>query len=210
MTIGIFIVAMILGMAGAMAPLGPVTLLVLRRSIQLDWSGALKVGLGRVVPETIYCCLATFGAAAAIEEFPSVKLWIQGVGAVLLLILGGYFAFAKFKDQPVDEARPKWGNYSGLIISSLNPALILSWSAVSAIAMTTTGITPTDLQKVTFALGVGSGVALGYFTLVATMRRWGRTLNARFIRGVIRLVGLGFVAASIWNIVQLVTRLWAV
>jgi len=207
MAVGIFLIAMILGMCGAMAPLGPVTLLVLRRGMEKDFVGGLKVGLGRVVPETIYCGLATFGAAAAIEEFPSVKLWIQGLGAVLLLVLGSYFAFAKFRERDPDEARPKWGNWSGLFIASLNPALILSWSAVSAILITTLEIVPTTAQKLTFAAGVGTGVALGYFTLIGTLRRWGRTLNAKFIRTVIRTVGFGFIAASIWNIVQLASKL---
>lgn len=206
MTIGIFIVALVLGMAGAMAPLGPVTLLVLRRGMSQDWAGGLKVGLGRVIPETVYCGLATFGAAAAIEQFPSVKLWIQGIGAVLLLALGSYFALAKFEEPSEDAPKSRWGDLSGLIIATLNPALILSWSAIAAIAITTTEMSPTTAQKLTFAAGVGSGVALGYLTLILTMRKWGRTLNARFIRTVIRLVGIGFVAASFWNIVQLVSR----
>ena len=205
MTLGVFLLALVLGMAGAMAPLGPVTLLVLRRGMQGDYAGGLKVGFGRVLPETIYCGLATFGAAAAIEEFPEVKLWIQAIGAMLLLILGSYFAFAKFADNPDDSPKSKWGDWSGLIIASLNPALILSWSAVAAIAIATTHVTPTTTQKLVFAGGVGTGVTLGYLTLISTLRRFGERLNAKFIRTVIRLVGVGFVAASIWNIVQLVT-----
>lgn len=207
MTVAIFILAVVLGMAGAIAPLGPVTLIVLRRGMRKDWTGAIKVGLGRVVPETIYCGLATFGAAAAIEQFPSVKLWIQGIGAVALLALGGYFALAKFTEKPEDAPKSRWGDMSGLIIATLNPALVLSWSAIAAIAMTTTSISPTAGQKVTFAAGVGTGVALGYLSLIGTMRRWGQKLEAAFVHTVIRIVGIGFVAASIWNIVQLVGRL---
>lgn len=206
MLLATFIVAMFLGMAGAMAPLGPVTLLVLRRAMEQDWSGALKVGFGRVIPETIYCGLATFGAAAALAEFPGAKDWIQVIGAVVLLALGGYFTLAPMNPRPENAERSKWGDWSGLIVASLNVTLFLSWSAVAAIAITTTGITPDLGQKLTFPAGVGTGVALGYLTLIGTMRRWGHALNATFIRTVIRVVGFGFVAASVWNIVQIVTR----
>lgn len=207
MTAAIFIIGLVLGMAAAVAPLGPVTLLVLRRSIQQDWAGAAKVGLGRVLPETVYVGLATFGAAVALREFPSAKLWIQGVGALLLLGLGGYFAFARIVDTPGDVPKSRWGDWAGFWVALLNPSLILTWSAVAALAMTTTSVDPTIPQKLVFATGVGSGIAFGYLTLIGTMRRWGQRLNATFIRAVIRTVGFGFIAAAVWNIVQVVGRL---
>ena len=199
----IFIVAFVLGMAGAMTPLGPVTVLVLRRGMMKDWTGGLKVGFGRVLPETIYCGLATFGAAAALEEFPETKLWIQVLGGTLLLVLGLYFVFAKMAENPDDGRQSRWGNWSGLIIASLNPGLILSWSAIAELAISSSGIIPTTAQKLTFAAGVGSGVAFGYLTLIWTLRKFGRQLNSKLIRTVIRVVGSGFIAGSLWNFIQL-------
>lgn len=204
MTVAILIVGLILGIVSAALPLGPVTLLVLRRGMNQDWDGALRVGLGRVLPETIYCGLATFGAAITLRSFPNTKLWVQAIGALLLLVLGLYFLLAKFQDDREVTTPSRWGNWSGLIISALNPSLVLSWSAIAAIAIATTSIHPTNGQKLTFATGVGAGIALGYVILITTMRQWGEALNASVIRTTIRVVGAGFIAASIWNIVQLV------
>ena len=142
-----------------------------------------------------------------LRNFPSAKLWIQVVGAILLLVLGGYFLFAKFSDEPTTTTPSRWGDWSGMLISALNPSLILTWSALVAIAIATTSIDPTIPQKLLFASGVGVGIALGYVTLITTMRQWGEALNASVIRTIIRVVGAGFIAGSVWNIVQLVQLL---
>ena len=119
------------------------------------------------------------------------------------LALGLYFVFAKMAENPDDGRKSNWGNWTGLIIASLNPGLILSWSAIAAIVISSSGIIPTTAQKLTFAAGVGSGVAFGYLTLIWTLRKFGRQLESKLIRTVIRVVGTGFIAGSLWNFIQL-------
>lgn len=52
--VAISAVGLALGVFAAIAPIGPVTLMVLRRALQRDYGGAIATGLGRIPPEMVY------------------------------------------------------------------------------------------------------------------------------------------------------------
>src|SRR6188768_1439153 len=84
-----------LGFLSAVLPLGPVTVLVVHRTLAGDPSGALRFGLGRVPAEMIYCALATFGTVALLERFPVVRTGIEVLGIVMLLAVGVWLLVAR-------------------------------------------------------------------------------------------------------------------
>ncbi|PRQ01052.1 LysE type translocator [Enhygromyxa salina] len=204
-TVLIVLGAIVLGIFSAIAPLGPVTVLVIQRAMNGDARGALRIGLGRVPAEVLYSALATFGITALLEQFPGARLAIEIVGMVVFFAVGVWLV-VQDPNRPADAAAPdeepprrRWGDWSGLIISMLNPTLVLSWSAVVAIAVTMIGVEPSLTQKIVFPLGLGLGIALGYVILVEVLRRHGARIEDRFVRGTIRVMGVVFILAPLWN-----------
>jgi hypothetical protein len=98
------------------------------------------------------------------------------------------------------EARARrWGDWSGFIISMLNPTLLLSWSAMVAIAVSMAGFEPTLFDKITFPLALGLGIALGYLILVEFLRRHGARVQHAWVHRAIQAMGLVFVALALWS-----------
>ena len=203
MTLAILAVAVLIGIFAAIAPVGPVTILFVRRAIARDYATALYIGMGRVLPETIYCGLATFGIAAVLSEFPGAKATIEALGTLLVFVLGVWFALQKKLPETPDDERTRKGRWSGFLISAMNPSLLLSWSAISALAMAVAKHHPTIGQKLTFAVGVGCGIALGYIALLWTIRRYDESINVRLVTHIIRGIGVAFVLMSTVNAFRL-------
>ena len=212
-TIGLLALAVAVGAAAAMMPLGPVTVLVLRRALGRDYGGAFKLGLGRVVAESCYCALAVWGVAALFQRFPSIRLGFEGLGSVLFLGLGIWLLVQTpptaegedtvDPDDPREARRRRWGNWSGLIIAGLNPTLILTWSAGIAITLTTFAIEPTTAAKVGFPLALACGLTLGYLILIGSVRRLDGKIGDNLIRWVLRSLGSLFVIMAVVNAVRL-------
>jgi threonine/homoserine/homoserine lactone efflux protein len=203
MTFVVFAAAVAMGVFAAIAPIGPVTILVIRRALAGDWRGSWAVGLGRIPPETVYCTAATFGTATLIEELPTVRTVFEVLGMLILIGMGIWFAAVDHEPDPdsdvdLDDERRR-GDWAGFFISAVNPTLILSWSALVGVGLAVTGLSLTLLQKILFPLGVASGIALGYILLIWTLRRFGEKLNHTVVSWTIRLIGVGFVILAIWH-----------
>ncbi|PRP95202.1 LysE family translocator [Enhygromyxa salina] len=215
-TVWIVLIAIVVGIFSAIAPLGPVTVLVIQRALEGDPVGALKIGVGRVPAEVMYCALATFGIVALLEQVPGARLAIEIVGTLVFLAVGIWLVVQRPKqpaivDGPEDGADPReeptrrqWGYATGFTISILNPTLILAWSAGVAIALSMAEFEPTQLHKLVFPLALGVGIALGYMILVGVLKRFGARLEQKFVRLAIQSMGVVFVVLSVWNGLALV------
>jgi threonine/homoserine/homoserine lactone efflux protein len=200
-----------LGIFSAIMPLGPVTVLVLRRAMAGDSSGALRLGLGRVPAESFYCALATFGIVALFDRFPGARATVGVLGTVVFLAVGVWLLVQRSSPGPASTDPPtaaevrarKWGDWSGFIISMLNPTLLFSWSAIVAFAVSMGGIRPTLFDKVAFPLALGLGIALGYTILVEFLRRHGARVEQAWVHRTIQAMGLVFVGLALWNAASL-------
>lgn len=211
MTFVVFLAAVAMGTFAAIAPIGPVTILVVRRALAGDWRGAWAVGMGRIPPETVYCAAATFGTATLVEELPTVRVVFEILGILILIGMGIWFAARDHEPDPdvdvdVDEDRRK-GDWAGFFISAVNPTLILSWSALVGVGLAVSGLSLTLLQKILFPLGVGAGIALGYVVLIWTLRRFDEKLNHTLVSWTIRVIGIGFVILGAWHGFQIARTL---
>jgi threonine/homoserine/homoserine lactone efflux protein len=221
----IVLIGVALGIFSAIVPLGPVTVLVLRRAMAGESSGALRLGMGRVPAETFYCALATFGIVALLDRFPGARASVEVLGTLVFLAVGVWLLVQRSTPAPASgseaptaaEASPRegpgsgrwrgpdlararrWGDWSGFIISMLNPTLLLSWSAMVGVAVSMGGLAPTLLDKIAFPLALGSGIALGYVILVEVLRRYGERVEHAWVQRAIQAMGGVFVGLSLWN-----------
>ena len=211
-TIAVVAVGSFLGFLSAVLPLGPVTVLVVHRTLAGDRSGALRFGLGRVPAEMIYCTLATFGTVALLERFPAVRTGIEVLAIVMLLAVGGWLLLARTgpaAQASTDAATPrrnKWGFTAGFIVGALNPQYLFSWSAIVAIAVSVAGLQPTVVDRVIFPFAAAFGVTLGYVLLVRFLQRRKGRMEGPGVRRVLRGLGVLLIALAAWHVVQVVSQ----
>jgi threonine/homoserine/homoserine lactone efflux protein len=206
-TLTIVLLGLGIGILSAILPLGPVTVLVLRRAMAGDSSGALRLGLGRVPAEAFYCALATFGIVALLDRFPAARASIEVFGTLVFLAVGLWLLVQRAGPSPASSDEPtaaeirarRWGDASGFIISMLNPTLLFSWSAIVAIAVSMGGLTPSLFDKIAFPIALGVGIAIGYVILVEFLRRHGARVEQAWVQRTIQAMGAVFVGLAAWN-----------
>ncbi|WP_035987267.1 LysE/ArgO family amino acid transporter [Leptolyngbya sp. KIOST-1] len=160
-----------LGLAIA-APVGPIGLLCIRRSLTQGQRMGLVTGLGAATADGLYGCIAGFGLTAVADLLTSHTRAMQLVGGLFLCYLG----LTTLRANPATEAaqvdrRGLWGAYaSTLVLTLTNPATILSFIAIFA-GLGLVGSSQSWAASLALIVGVFLGSALWWLCL-----SWGVTL----------------------------------
>jgi threonine/homoserine/homoserine lactone efflux protein len=77
----------LIGLAVA-APIGPVNLVVIRRTLRFGSLNGLVSGAGAALGDGVFAAMAAFSLTAAIDFFLKFELLLQLVGGLFLLVLG--------------------------------------------------------------------------------------------------------------------------
>jgi threonine/homoserine/homoserine lactone efflux protein len=127
----------VLGIAIA-APVGPIGLLCIRRTLQHGPLMGFFTGFGAAVADTIFGAIAAFGVSAALSFLRGNEVGFQLVGGVFLMVV----AIRTFRQKPRDEEReaarapdtPSFlgGFLTGLSLTLTNPATIMAFIAIFA------------------------------------------------------------------------------
>lgn len=212
MDLSVFARGLALGFAIA-APVGPIGVLVIRRTLAEGRLAGLVSGLGAATADGIYGFIAAFGLTFISVLLISQQDWIRLIGGLFLLYLGIKTLRAPVAEQPavvVDTPlagtpiqpaeRRLLGNYaSTLALTLTNPMTILSFAAV--FAGLGVGVTSGDYgSAAVLVLGVFLGSALWWLTLSAAVGLLRNRVTPRGLRWVNRVSGLiilGFGAAAL-------------
>ncbi|HLF67016.1 MAG TPA: LysE family transporter, partial [Gammaproteobacteria bacterium] len=81
-----FLIGCIIGLAVA-APIGPVGLLCVRKTLEFGLIGTLAVGLGTALADALYAGIAAFGLATLSEIIIKQVVYFKVLGGILLFIL---------------------------------------------------------------------------------------------------------------------------
>lgn len=116
------------------APVGPIGVLCIRRSMADGAKMGLAVGMGAAVADALYGSVAAFGLTAVKDFLIGGKFWLGLFGGIFLCYLG----VRTFVSKPAEEAAKVEGRSllaafgSTLLLTLVNPATILSFIAVFA------------------------------------------------------------------------------
>ncbi len=119
---------LILGFAIA-APVGPIGILCIRRTLQFGRFSGLFSGLGAAAADMVYAIIAAFGLTFISNVLIAGRLWMQLVGGLFLLYLGWktYFAPVSEKTGTVSHTS-LWNDFiSTFFLTITNPMTILSY-----------------------------------------------------------------------------------
>jgi threonine/homoserine/homoserine lactone efflux protein len=184
------------------APVGPIGVLCIRRSLaEGRWIG-LVTGLGAATADAAYGAIAAFGLTAMSGFLVAQRAWLGFIGGLFL----GYLGIRTFMSKPADEtAQAREGGMFAAYVSTLfltltNPMTILSFAAV--FASIGLAASPDYSSAGLMVAGVFAGSALWWLLLsngVALLRsrmtpRWMQAVN--LISGCIIL---GFALFSLFH-----------
>ena len=180
------------------APVGPIGVLCIRRTLSDGRAAGLATGLGAATADAIYGCLAAFGLTVVTNALVGAGIWIRVIGGGFLAYLGIQTLLAKPRDEAARASgRGLFGAYASTFVLTLtNPMTILSFLAVfAALGVGTTH--PDPLAAVTLVLGVFAGSALWWLTLSGGVTLLRARFDARRLRWVNWISGLVLIAFGV-------------
>jgi threonine/homoserine/homoserine lactone efflux protein len=116
------------------APVGPIGVLCIRRTLAEGRLHGLISGLGAATADAIYGCIAAFGLTFISDLLVQQQLWLRLFGGVFLCLLGAKTLFAKPSEKsPQEKKAGLLGAYGSTFFLTLtNPMTILSFAAIFA------------------------------------------------------------------------------
>ncbi len=156
----------VIGLAIA-APVGPIALLCMQRTLAHGRAAGLLSGLGAATADAAYGAVAAFSLTIVSQALLQDRTWIQLIGGALLLLLGLRILMAPppLPDAHAVRARSLGKNYASTALLTLaNPATILSFAAIFA-ALGLSTAAHTTAAATLMVLGVFLGSAIWWFAL---------------------------------------------
>lgn len=148
------------------APVGPIGVLCIRRTLADGRRYGLASGLGAATADAFYGCIAGFGLVVISNFLISQQIWLNLFGGVFLLYLG----IRTLLQKPATQAAQSKGTSlmgafgSTFLLTLTNPITVFTYLAVfSGLGIGTIGAEYGTAAL--FILGVFSGSALWWFIL---------------------------------------------
>ncbi|MCZ6743611.1 MAG: LysE family transporter [Alphaproteobacteria bacterium] len=116
------------------APVGPVGMMCIHRTIADGKKFGFVTGLGAAIADTLYGCIAAFGLGFLAAELINYQMPLRGFGGVVLCVIG---ARALSNRRTPNPAAPKRDQLFRIFVSTFfitvtNPLTILSFVAIFA------------------------------------------------------------------------------
>ena len=195
-----------LGLAVA-APVGPMSLLCMRRTLTGGFSAGLLSGLGVATADAVYGAVAAVGLVAIADALVGHQFWLRLLGGAALLYLG----LRTLRARTAETAAPARDDgtasmyVSTLALTLTNPTTILSFAALFA-GLGLGGGDHDSTAAPAMVLGVFLGSALWWLILTGALAAMRRRLTNRLRRSINVLSGLALLAFGLAALASLLTR----
>jgi threonine/homoserine/homoserine lactone efflux protein len=190
------------------APVGPIGVLCIRRTLADGRIAGLASGLGAATADALYGMVAGFGLTFVSAFLVRQEGWLRLIGGAFLLYLGVRTLLSRPAEHPaaVSSTGVARAYASTFLLTVTNPATILSFVAVFAGlglgAATTQG--SRYLGAALLVLGVFLGSALWWLLLSGGVSLLRSRFDARAMSWVNRLSGLVIGAFGVAALVSLI------
>lgn len=116
------------------APVGPVNVLCIQRTLEKGWKPGIVAGLGAAFADSLYGGIAGFSISIIIQFLIQEEFWFRLIGGILLMAIGVVFYF---KPPPSIEAGKNGASAnsdfaSAFLLTMANPTTVLSFLTVLA------------------------------------------------------------------------------
>ena len=180
------------------APVGPIGVLCIRRSLADGGKAGLATGLGAATADAAYGCVAGFGLTVISSFLVGQKMWLGLIGGLFLCWLG----IQTFRSKPADK--PAEAKSTGLLsaylstffLTATNPMTILSFVAI--FAGFGLGASPDYASAVLLVAGVFIGSALWWMILSGAVSLFRARIDAAWMQAVNRISGAIILAFGLY------------
>ncbi|MCW5656102.1 MAG: LysE family transporter [Burkholderiaceae bacterium] len=184
------------------APVGPIGLLTIQRTLNQGPAAGLATGMGAAVADAAYGAVGAFGVTVLIQALTAARLPLALGGAAFLL----WMAWSIWRAPVTERAASAGGGgdllrcFAGTFALTLsNPATILSFIAVfGAIAGRLQVVSPW-----TMIAGVLIGSALWWLLLATAVGRLRERFDARWRRRVNVASAVVLAGFALWQVLDL-------
>jgi threonine/homoserine/homoserine lactone efflux protein len=203
MPITFFLKGLLIGFSIA-APVGPIGVLCIRRTLADGRASGLISGLGAATADALYGCVAGFGLVFVSDFLVSQQTWLRLIGGIFLLYLG----IRTLSSQPAEQAAQSRGSgllaayASTFILTLTNPMTILSFAAIFA-GLGLAGASSNYLSAGILVLGVFLGSALWWLLLSGGVGLFRDRFDNRGLLWVNRVSGLVIAGSGVVVLVGL-------
>lgn len=203
MELGLFARGALIGLAIA-APVGPIGVLCIRRTLADGRLTGFVSGLGAATADLIYGSIAVLGLTALADLLVGVSFWARLAGGLFLCYLGVRTLREVPAERPAEaSARGLAGAYlSTLLLTITNPATIIAFAAVFA-GLGAAAAATSYADGMLLVAGVFTGSALWWLILsgVTSLLRSRVTPRAlRLVNIAAGLIILGFGVAALGSL----------
>lgn len=191
MELSFFFKGLTLGFAVA-APVGPIGLLCIRRSLALGQRHGFVTGLGAATADALYGVIAGFGLTAVSSVLVAQQNWTRLIGGLFLAYLGVKTAFSKAssnsEEKKVEKSNLAGSYFSSLFLTVTNPMTILSFvAAFSGLGLTSA--VGNYLAACSLVFGVFAGSATWWLFLSSVSGRFRSSISPIALTWINRLSG---------------------
>ncbi len=172
------------------APVGPLGVLCIRRTIAYGSKRGLIVGLSAAIADILYGMVAVFGVTLISDFIYNQQRWIRLIGGIVLIILGFY----TFRSHPKSETESNGSNghirsfISAFLLTLTNPMSVFAFIAVFA-SMGIKEIADNYIYALFLIVGIFLGTMLWFALLTSLVHLFKGKIDANGISVVNKIAG---------------------
>lgn len=187
------------------APVGPIGILCIRRTLTDGWLTGFLSGLGAATADMLYGGIAAFGLTAVVNLLVGLENWLRLAGGLFLLYLGLRAFLSK---PPAASTSPRGigrlNAYATTFFLTLtNPMTILFFTGMLSALLPTSGeITPTSPLNMVLGVFLGSAAWWLFLSGLASLVR--EKFTSAWLGWINRASGLAITAFALVALAGLV------
>lgn len=210
-TLGIVFKGLLIGIL-ASAPMGPVGILIVNRSIQKGRRYGMATGVGAALSDIIYALITGLGMSFVMNFIndSQILFFLKLVGSGMLMFFGIYM----FRADPTKGFKPSQGKnkgslfhnmFTGFLLTISNPLIIFLFTAVYALL---TFVVPHHAYEMSIGYAsIFAGAMLWWIVLTWIIARLKANITVRGMRtfnhligAIVMVVSLVYAAMTIFNL----------
>jgi len=197
------------------APIGPVNLICIRRTLTYGQLNGFMAGMGAAAGDGIFAIISGFGITWVSQSIEDMGIFLKLIGAAILMIYG-YRAFVAAAPQVLrhpDESmhRGEAGNLAIAVASTFaltitNPATLVGFAAFFATLQSIVDFHTSSLATLVVVVSVIGGSVLWWFVVTEITAIFHKTISPETLRHMnqgsgilIFTTGLVFLGYAIWQ-----------
>lgn len=194
---------LIIGFAVA-APVGPIGILCIRRTLEFGRFSGFVSGLGAALADTLYGVVAAFGLTLISDLLLAGQFWLRLFGGIFLIYLGikTLLRKPKARDTNVSHLSLSKDFASTFFLTLTNPMTVLSYIAIFA-AVGLSNVSNDYWDSSWLVFGVFLGSSFWWFILSEGVTFFRKSVSKNVMAWINRIAGLIIIAFGLATWVSL-------